>query len=989
VAAPGDSLRNAPPVPPTGTVTFLFTDIEGSTSLWERDRQAMQRAFSRQEAIVREAMAAHGGYVYKMVGDGFHVAFSTASVALAAALAAQRALHAEPWGPVGTLKVRMALHTGVAEERGDDYVGPDLNRIARLLDAGYGGQVLLSQATADLVRDHLPEEASLHDLGEHALRDLVRPEHVYQIVAGGLPEEVRPLKVVDVRPRKLPSPATPFVGREAELLQIEALLQDPQCRLISLVGLGGTGKTRLAIQSATERADPQTFPDGVYFVALAGASTLETVVTTVADEIGMLFDVRPGSSLAPDVARVQLLRYLAGKEALLVLDNCEHLLAKDGTGFAGLVGDLLATAPGVKLIVTSRERLGLPSEWVLEVVGLSYPGRDEGRAIPEYAAVQLFLKGAERVGPFAAEELDWPAIARICQLLGGMPLGVEMAAAWTKVLSCQEIAAQLTRDLLSLIATWRTAPERHRTLRTVLDHSWRLLSEEERDVYCRLSVFRSSFRREAAARVADASLPILAGLIDKSFLHRAAAQGRAALGGRFEIHPALRQYAAERLVADPAAYAEARTQHAHYYSDWLNGMNEKLKGGEQLAALAVLRSESQDLHDAWRWLVLQRDEERLQSVLPGMILFHEMRGRPVGAQEMVGLLLDMLDTLGYALGGGAGAEPPAIDEKDEGLLALALAALRHFSLGIADGERLHLYQRESLEIAGRLPNSQEKAFALVLDCVGPGVLTARESCALCEQCIGISRRLGDEWGAALAQLILADTAGFGGLDSELARQSYQASLEAFSRMGNEWGRALCLTGLAHLERQVGHLEEAYRMGCQSLDIYCHIGDAWRAVSMRHTLAETAEALGALDEARRHYEANMAHFSRVGDDGQRDYYRGRLQRLDKRAGFAPDLAAEPVPRGAVVQAGPAPLRSAARAQPGVGEPEALVEPLSAREIEVLELLAEGLSNREIAQRLHISPNTVRVHNYHIYGKLGVSTRTQATVRGRALGLLPSS
>jgi predicted ATPase/class 3 adenylate cyclase/DNA-binding CsgD family transcriptional regulator len=993
VPAPGHSTGTTPTTLPSGTVTFLFTDIEGSTSLWEHDPQAMQRAFARQEAIVREAMAAHGGYVYKMVGDAFQVAFSTASAALAAALAAQRVLHAEPWGPVGVLRVRMALHTGVTEERGDDYVGPELNRIARLLSAGHGGQVLLSGATADLVRDHLPEGVTLRDLGQHTLRGLVRAEHVYQAVAQGLPADYPALKAADARPHNLPSPTTPFVGREAELAQMEALLRDPGCRLISLVGLGGSGKTRLAIQAAAQSADPSdpgAFPEGVYFVGLGTVSTPEGVISTIADALGMSFDVRPGSSLALEAAQAQVLRYLAGKGSLLVLDNCEHLLAEQGSSFADLVSELLAGAPGVKLIATSRERLNLPGEWAVEVAGLSYPGRDEARAIPEYAAVQLFVKGAERAGPFAAGGPDWPAIARVCQLLGGMPLGVEMAAAWTKVLSCQEIAADLERDLLSLIATWRTVPERHRTLRTVLDHSWRLLSEEERDVCCRLSVFRSSFRREAAAQVAGASLSILAGLIDKSFLHRAM-EGRPER--RFEIHPALRQYAVERLAADPAAYAEARTRHARYYSTWLGTMFEKLKGSEQLAALAALRNESQNLHDAWRWLIVERDEDRLRGVLPGMILFHEMRGRPVEAQEMVGLLLDMLDTLGYALGSGAGAEPTAADEGDEGLLALALAALRHFGLDPGAPERTNRCQRESLQIAARLPDGQAKAFALLLNGMGPGMLNVQESRALSEQCIGIFTRLGDGWGTALAQLILGDVAGFGDGEHELARSQYQASLEGFTKLGNEWGRAMCLTGLSHLEHWAGHLEGAYRMRQEALDTYIRMGDAWRVMMTRHDLGEIAEDMGAFDEAQRYYGANMAYAARMGDDRERDQYREHLQRLDERAGaassgLASDLA-ERTPSAAAVQAGLAPFRLGARRQPPVEELEAPVEPLSEREIEVLALLAEGLSNREIAQQLYLSPNTVRVHTHHIYGKLGVSNRTQAAAKGRALGLLPSS
>ncbi|MBN1935035.1 MAG: hypothetical protein JW934_10240 [Anaerolineae bacterium] len=976
VAAPSDQpAGNTPLVFPTGTVTFLFTDIQGSTALWEHDPQAMQRAFSRQEVIIRKAMAAHGGYVYKMIGDAFQVAFSTASAALAAALAAQRALHAEEWGPIGALKVRMALHTGVAEERGDDYVGPDLNRIARLLNAGHGGQVLLSQATVDLVCDHLSEGVSLRDLGEHALRDLIRLEHIYQAVLPGLPDDLPPLKTADTHPRNLPSPATLFVGRQAELAQIAALLRNGQYRLISLVGLGGSGKTRLAIQAAAQCADPSNpaaFAHGVYFVDLAAVATPEGMVSAIADALHQRFYVQPGSSLSLAAAQDQLLKYLVNKKALLVLDNLEQLV-----GFADLIAAMLKAAPGVKLIATSRERLNLPGEWVVEVTGLPFPGSGGEEDIPQYAAVQLFVEGAKRAGSFAPDAADWPAIGRICQLLGGMPLGVEMAAAWTKVFSCQEIAADLERDLLALIATWRTVPERHRTLRTVADHSWRLLSDEEREVFSRLSIFRGGFTREAAVQAAGASPSLLGVLIDKSLLHRTSER-------RFEIHPALRQYAAEKLAADPAVQAEARSRHARYYAAWLGLMNEKLKGSEQLAALAALRGETRNLHDAWRWLIEQRDLEQLHQVLPAIILFHEMSGRPVGLPEVVRLLFDMLRVLrqlrlspDYGFDSGTATTGPITVV---GLLALTLAALRHFDLTLGRTEQTDSCQQESLEMAQALPDVQEKAIALLLDSMGPGVLTPKQSIPQSQQCAEIFGRLDDVWGRALAQLSLADAAGFqDDPDTGLALQAYQSSLEGFARLGNDWGQALCLTGLANIARRTGHLEEAYRMVCQSLDIYVRMDDPWRAMMTRRMAAEIAEGLGRFDEARRHLEVNLAHFSQMGDGPGQDDCRERLKRLDECVRTTgSEMRAEelftPVHPPASVSHSPA------------GD---LVEPLSARELEILHLLAEGLTNREIAQQLHLSSNTVRVHTSHIYGKLGVNNRTQAVVRARALSLLASS
>ena len=420
---------------PTGTVTFLFTDIEGSTTLWEHQPKVMKRAYARHETLLRESMAAYGGYVYKMIGDAFQAAFSTGPAALQAALAAQLALNAEKWGETCPIKVRMALHTGVTEERRDDYVGPTLNRAARLLNAGHGGQVLLNQTTYELVRDHLPSQICLRDLGEHTLKDLLQPEHIYQLVAPGLPGDFPPLNTVDPPAVSLPVQVTPFVGRETELVKIAAMMADGDCRLVTLTGIGGSGKTRLAIQSAEQC---QALFHGVYFVGLASSTTKGAMLSRLAEALKLVFYAPRGGSLTSEDTKVQLLNYLGEKKILLVLDNFEQL-----TGEASFLMELLNAAPGVKLLATSRERLNLPGEWVLSVSGLAFPGREAAELASQYAAVQLFVESAQRSAPFIPIPADWPAIARICQLVEGVPLAVEMAAAWLKMLSCQEIAAEI------------------------------------------------------------------------------------------------------------------------------------------------------------------------------------------------------------------------------------------------------------------------------------------------------------------------------------------------------------------------------------------------------------------------------------------------------------------------------------------------------------------------------------------------------------------
>jgi predicted ATPase/class 3 adenylate cyclase len=772
--------EKAIPGRPSGTVTFLFTDIEGSTFLWEHQPEAMQQAFDRQEAIIRQSMAAHDGYVYKMVGDAFQVAFSTAPAAVAAALDAQRLLQAEAWGEIGNLKVRMALHTCITEERGEDYLGPDLNRIARILSAAHGRQVLLSQAVYELVRDHLPPGTSLRDLGLHYLKDIINPEHLYQLCAPELPDDFPALNTL-TPPASLPQQTTPFIGRETELAQIEALLTNPECRLVTLVGVGGTGKTRLAIQFIEQS---RIFMGNAFYIELAAVTKADGLVSAIAEAVKLSFHTQPGELLNLEQAQAQLSRYLASKRALLVLDNFEQLIS-----CAEFLSDLLTSAPGIKLLVTSRERLNLPGEWTLEVLGLPFPSQQDVRAILQYPAAQLFVKGAERTGYLVADKTDWPAIARICQLLEGLPLGIEMASTWVKMLSCQEIAAEIELDRDFLAANWRGVPERQRSLRAVFESSWRLLSSQERDVFCRLSVFHAGFTRVAALEVSGAPLALLAALVDKSFVRRLSA-------GRFEVHPVLKQYASEKLAADASVQIEVQNHHAHYYSTWLEGLFEKLKGNEQLSALATLRLEMLNLRAAWQTLVEQRDFARLEKLLPAIILFFEMNNQHVEIQHEIQMLSNMQRSLRQVFEITAEADLNDMQKASyQGLLAFTLAVLHRYTLDYSHPEQNASLQQESLQLVHNLPDSSTKAFVYLVNNIGPSTLPPQASLELCQQSVLIFRRLGDAWGAALAQLILADLNIFEKLlDIELARIAYQDSLDAFLRWEITGGRLYASVG---------------------------------------------------------------------------------------------------------------------------------------------------------------------------------------------------
>ena len=477
---------------PPGTVTFLFTDIEGSTRLWETQRAAMQQALAHHDAILRDAIEANDGYLVKTTGDGAHAAFAIAADAIAACLAAQRALKAHAWGEL-RIKSRMALHSGAAEQRGGDYYGPGLNRAARLMAAAHGGQILLSRATEELVRDHLPADIALRDMGERRFKDLVRPERVYQVIAPGLPADFPPLKTLDARPNNLPAQTTLFIGRDNEIRAVKERLSNANVRLLTLSGVGGTGKTRLALQAAADMVDE--FEHGVFFVPLAALSDPALVLQTIAQA----FDVREAAGRS---LQEQLQGYLREKQMLLVLDNFEQVIDA-----APRVSDLLTAAPRLKVLVTSREVLRLSPETDHPVPPLSLP--DPKRLPPlerltQYEAVAFFIERAVAVKPaFALTNENAPAVTEICHRLDGLPLAIELAAARVRALPPQRMLAELSHRLSFLSGGARDLPARQKTLRGAIDWSYDLLTGDEQKLFRRLAVFVGGCALEAIESVCN------------------------------------------------------------------------------------------------------------------------------------------------------------------------------------------------------------------------------------------------------------------------------------------------------------------------------------------------------------------------------------------------------------------------------------------------------------------------------------------------------
>jgi predicted ATPase/class 3 adenylate cyclase len=545
---------------PTGTVTFAFTDIEGSTARWERDRAAMQDAVRRHDTIMRAAIAAHDGVVFKTIGDAFCAAFARPEDAVAAMLDAQRALAAEDFSAVDGLRVRAAIHTGTADERDGDYFGPAVNRVARLLAIGHGGQVLVSGVTADLVQGELPSQASLRDLGEHRLRDLARPEYVYQLVAPNLSAEFPALRSLDVLPNNLPLALTSFVGREKEIAEITDLIA--QHRLVTLVGSGGVGKTRTSLQVAANLLDGSG--DGVWFIELAPLASGDYIPSTIAQAIGI--------ALPPEGDPVENLAHmLKRKRALLVFDNCEHLVEPA----ARMITTLLRGCPQVKLLASSRQGLGIAGEATYRMPSLGFPREGDGPPMTaagstKFTAISLFVERARAVdNRFGLTDENAPSIADVCRRLDGIPLAIELAASRVKMFSPQQIRDRLDERFRMLTGGSRDALPRQQTLRALIDWSHDLLDDRERALFRRLGIFVNGFTYEGAVAVGAGEdldefelFDLLGSLVDKSLV-LAEPQGNAV---RYRLLESTRAYASEKLdVAGERELAEAR--HLRYLRD--------------------------------------------------------------------------------------------------------------------------------------------------------------------------------------------------------------------------------------------------------------------------------------------------------------------------------------------------------------------------------------------------------------------------------------
>ena len=756
---------------PVGAVTFLFTDIEGSTALWEHDGARMSQALAAHDALARGAVEAHNGRVVKMTGDGIYAAFDDALDALDATLELQQAL-AEPVATCGVaLRVRCGLHAGVVERRDNDYFGTAVNRAARIMSAAHGGQVLLSQAVVDCVREILPAAVSLRDLGKVRLKDLATPEHVYQVVHPRLRNNFPALRSLEAIPNNLPRQVTSFIGREQALVDLKRLLR--KARLLTLTGSGGCGKTRLSLQVAAELLEQ--FPDGAWLVELAPLSASDLVPPTVASVLGLKEEAsKPIIQTLTD--------YLKDKRLLLLLDNCEHLLE----ACARFADALLRQCATVQIVASSREGLGINGEQAYRVPSLALPDPKKAHtpaSAAQFEAVQLFIDRALLARPdFQLTAQNAARLVSVCFRLDGIPLAIELAAARVRYLSLEEIDRNLSERFRLLTGGSRTALPRQQTLRSLIDWSYDLLNYPTRLLLRRLSVFAGGWMLEAAERICAGDgmqdceiLDLLTSLTDKSLVVADPSDGES----RFRLLETVRQYAREKL-SESADGEATRERHLDYFLSLAEEAEPKLVSAEQAAWLQRLEEEHDNLRAALEW--------SLASTASG-------RGLP-----LCGALQRFWITHGHLAEGvewctrvrAAEAQVPTLERakvlNGEGLL---LYHQREYPAARARHE-------ESLAIRRQLDD--RRGVAISLNNLGMVALDQGDLAsarALHEESLALARELGNRNGIArsLGNLGMVACAQ---RDFVAARTLFEKCLEMLRELGDRGGVAIAIAGGSHI-----------------------------------------------------------------------------------------------------------------------------------------------------------------------------------------------
>lgn len=812
---------------PSGTVTFLFTDIQGSTQLWDAFPDEMRAALRAHDKIIGEAVAAADGTVVKNTGDGIFAVFASAPDAVAAAVDAQTSIAAYEWDSViDSLEVRMALHTDVVEAVDGDYHGPAINLVARIEAAGYGGQILLSNAAREGAVAALPENVELVDLGTHSLRGLSRPEVIHQLVVPGIRSSFPPLRTASVAVGVLPEFATSFVGRSSDIRAIAEQLAAPDCRVLTVLGPGGIGKTRLSVEAA--RQVGETSGSVAHFVSLAAVPTAEGIVREIAESLNFTIDLHVASTVDETT---QVLDLLQNQRMILVLDNFEHLL----TG-AALVTRIVEWAPEVDVLVTSRERLHVGSEWVYEVGGMDVGEAD--RADVKSDAVALFMDRAGRAGGAVPSDGE-KEVVDLCRALGGMPLAIELAAAWTPVLPVGEIASEIRASLDFLSGSFADMPERHRSVRAAFEQSWNRLDADLKDAFTRFAIFPAPFTREAAAQVAGTALPTLLALMNKSLVRRADID-------TYDIHPLLRELGLEELGEE---HPVAARKHAEFYVGRLLDREQRLQGSiEQLEIKDEVAAELGNLRPATMWAVDNLPADKVVAILNTLQAFYFLHSWA----EAIDHFEDIAKLVEATLG------PDAALDDERYLWAQTLAMNNLAAFGNVE--------RVTEELTRLMPHWEERGgVGLAWSLVSQGI-AAGQAGDLAEARSLLERAAEVGFGGN-GLLNLEHAAWYGWVifeegDAERARAIFQDGLEGAEAGSTYPGRAYLLSKLGVAADGLGNHEEAAEYHHESREIFVKTGDLGGQGYTLSRLSWTFWLMGDYVKAKQYGQEGLEKFDEI-------------------------------------------------------------------------------------------------------------------------------
>jgi predicted ATPase/class 3 adenylate cyclase len=813
------------------TLTFMFSDIEGSTQRWERDDAAMADAVRRHDELVRAAIESCGGRVFKTVGDAFCATFDLPAAAVAACLDAQRRLETEDFSAVDGLHVRMALHTGGAVERDGDYFGSTVNRVARLLAIGHGGQVLLSGLTSDLVLDALPECATLADMGSHRLKDLSRPEQVYQLIAPDLRRDFPALRSLGRFPNNLPFESTPFVGREGEVAEVAALLGAH--RVVTLVGSGGVGKTRVSLHVAAQVLEQ--YRDGVWVVELAPLREGGFIPEAIAAALS----IRLSNNVEPLASLVAALRPL---RALLVLDNCEHLVADA----AAVAAAIVRSCPDVRVLATSRQGLGISGETAYRMPSLPVPPEEQGAAMTAaeargYAAVELFVTRAEAADArFRLTDENAPVVADICRRLDGIALAIELAAARIRTLSPSQLQRRLGERFRVLTGGSRDALPRQQTLYAMIGWSYDLLADNERALLNRLAIFAGGWTIEAAEAVAcgdgiDALdvCDLLSSLVDKSLVSTE-------LGGRdtrYRLLESTRSYALEKLLASGEQTHVAR-RHAQWLAEFVEAAEEMHPKTARVQWLPALEVELDNARAAIVWALGER-------------------GDPALAARIATALRPLWNDAGF-IGEGRRWLLAAVERVDE-LKDLRVAArLWHAAAFFTVGQQRVEAAERALELSERCEDPLRVAACWGILAEGYRMVGRNdESEVAIDRALALYRENGKTRTKAYAVALDSRALllhALGRIDE--ARRLYADAIALYESLGDEERAMTPRMYMADLEFRAGNVRHALGFVTDAIEYFQSRRNVIREANARANAAAYRIALGEIDEAEQEARASL-------------------------------------------------------------------------------------------------------------------------------------